>query len=75
MPVDQLGQLTGYQQFTDWSNNKWHMGNDNQAKIIKKCVSCYTTAEYTPDPATCWCFVFCVEFNWYFHSPKSSRCM
>ncbi len=50
MPV-QLGQMAGYKQFTDWSNNTWQLGNPIQRKP-QKGIKRYTTAEYTANPVT-----------------------
>ncbi len=49
MPVHQLGQLAGYQQFTDWSNNTWQIRNLTQGKP-QKGANLYTSTEYTANP-------------------------
>ncbi len=40
--MHELGQLAGYKQFTDWSNNTWQMGKPTHGNP-QKCVNWYTT--------------------------------
>ncbi len=40
MSVYQSGQLVGYKQFTDWSNNTWHAGNPTHRKHPKSVTAC-----------------------------------
>ncbi len=51
MLVHQLGQLAGYKQFTDWSNNTWQMGISHPGNVS---IVCYTIAEYRADSVTCY---------------------
>ncbi len=39
--MHQIGQLAGYNRFTDWLNNTWQMGNPTQVKP-QKGVTCVT---------------------------------
>ncbi len=60
MPVHQLGQLEGYKQFSDWSNDAWQMGIPAQRNSLKG-VNCYTTTEYTADPVSRFAGYICIS--------------